>query len=598
MSGSIVLSRRAFAVGIAALPVMGTAAATGDADTAHAVLLQQLAEALLRRSPQEATGAGFDTGSDADLRRQLDDRSVTGRAAQRSAALAARKQLAAFDGAPLGPVARQDHEVACFVFDTLADMLARPGQVDLNLRPSPYVICQMNGGYYWLPGFVGGLKMATPDDVDAWLARMTALAIALDQESERIAHDAALGVVPPDFVIARTIGQIEALRDTPLSDSPMIAPAVRRAVAAGLPDSSAAAAAIFQARIVPALDRQIAALRAIAPRASGHAGVWHQPDGDAWYAAALRANTTADLDPAELHRAGLDQCEAITAEIVTLLDRLGVPGGSLAARLAALDIDPRYRVSDDDAGRARVLAAAREAIAGATARLPAAFHPVPSRPLEVRRLNPALEAGSAGAYYSGGDPGIITLNLRKPSEHALWRLPALMHHEGVPGHHHQATTLRAAGNLSLFRRIVRFSAYTEGWALYAEQVAGEVGVYDADPAGRVGMLQSRLFRAARIVVDTGIHHQRWSLDKAVHWMIDHAGEPHEAALRELVRYSVLPGQACAFKVGADRILAAREATRKAMGSRFSEPDFHALVLRSGPVPMTVLETSVRQWSAA
>ena len=141
----------------------------------------------------------------------------------------------------------------------------------------------------------------------------------------------------------------------------------------------------------------------------------------------------------------------------------------------------------------------RQAVAKVTARLPAAFHPVPPRALEVRRLNPAIEAGSAGAYYSGGDPGVITLNLGKPSEHALWRLPALMHHEGIPGHHHQATTLRSSGNLSLFRRIVRFSAYTEGWALYAEQVAGELGVHDDDPAARIGMLQSRLFRAARIV---------------------------------------------------------------------------------------------------
>jgi uncharacterized protein (DUF885 family) len=174
----------------------------------------------------------------------------------------------------------------------------------------------------------------------------------------------------------------------------------------------------------------------------------------------------------------------------------------------------------------------------------------------------------------------------------LWRLPTLAHHEGIPGHHFQYSVLRAAGDLSLFRRLVRFSAYTEGWALYSERVADELGVYQDDPAGRIGLLQSELFRAARIVVDTGIHHRRWPREQAIRWMIENVGEPPAAAQREIDRYCVYPGQACSFMVGATQIRAVREQARQRLGSRFDVRDFHDLVLRSGPMPLDVLEAMV------
>ncbi len=597
------LTRRAFGLGAAATAMMGPGAAAraGDhaADNRHAALLQDLTTAFLVRSPEEATGAGFDTGANAGLRSRLDDRSLAARATDRAGIAEARRRLAAVDRDSLGPDARGDHDVARFVCDTLADLLERPGYVDLNLRPSPYVVSQMNGAYYWLPGLFGaGHPLQSRADADAWRARLAALPQALDQESERIAHDAAAGIIPPDFVISRTIAQLRTLRDTAPLQSPLIGPALHRAAAAGLPDLAGPAAATFTGSIAPALDRQIAALAALAPRAVGEAGVWRLPDGDGYYAAALRANTTADLAPAELHREGLAQCAALSAEIDRLLRNEGLTQGSVTARLAALDTDPRFTVSSDEAGRAAILAAGRQAIARVTARLPAAFNNPRVRPLDIQRMSPAIEAGSPGAFYTGGDPGVIVLNLGVPAEHPLWRLPTLLHHEGVPGHHFQAGALAAAGNLSLFRRIVRFSAYTEGWALYAEQVADEIGVYEGDPFGRIGALQSQLFRAARIVVDTGIHHQRWSLAQAIAWMVEHAGEQIEASTREVVRYSVYPGQACSFKVGANRIIAAREAARATMGTRFRVADFHDLVLRSGPVPLAVLEANARAWSAA
>jgi uncharacterized protein (DUF885 family) len=599
------LSRRAFGLGTAAMTLAGlpaAARAAGSADAAQAALLQHFATAFLRRSPEEATGIGFDTGAEAGLRSRLDDRSLAARAIDRAGVAAALAQLAAIDRAALGDAAQRDHDVAQFVCTTLADLLARPGYVDINLRPSPYVVSQMNGAYYWLPDFIGSRHpMMTRDDAAAWLARLAALAVALDQESARIAADASAGVIPPDFVITRTLAQLQALRDAPPLASALIAPALKRAAANGLPDMAAPAEAIFRNEIAPALDRQMAALRAVAPAAVAIPGVWRLPDGEAYYAAALKANTTALVGAADLHRAGLAQCAELSAEIDRLLRAQGLTGGSIGDRIAGLDADPRFVMANDDAGRARVMAAAEAALAKVIARLPAAFANPRVDPVVIRRIPVAVEAGAPGAFYSdggAGEPGVISLNLKTPAEHPLWRLPTLIHHEGVPGHHFQFSALAAAGDLPLFRRIVRFSAYTEGWALYAEQVAGEIGVYDDNPFGRIGMLQSQLFRAARIVVDTGIHHHRWSLQQAVDWMVTNAFEQPTSSLREVVRYSVYPGQACSFKVGANRINAAREAARAAMGPRFRVQDFHDLVLKSGPVPLAVLEAGVAQWQAA
>jgi uncharacterized protein (DUF885 family) len=594
------LTRRHFLGASAALAMRPAGArAAAPADAGLAALLDHFLQAFLRRSPEEATGLGLDAGG---LRGRLDDRSLAARSTDISAVADARRQLASHDRAALSPAARLDHDVASFVLDTLADTLARPGYVDINLRPSPYVVSQMNGAYYWLPDFIGSRHpLQDLDDLDAWFSRLDALATALDQESERIAHDAAQGIVPPDFVISRTITQIKALRDGPPLASALIAPALSRARARGLPDPAPRALALFTGRIAPALSRQVAALEGVLPRAGSDAGVWALPDGEGCYASALAANTTTRLSAEELHRSGLAQCRELVAEITVLLDRQGVPGGAFAQRLAALDADPRFLVGNDDAGRQRILDAVNAQLAAITALLPRAFGNTHVAPLVVRRIPPEVEAGAPGAFYNEGapgEPGIYSLNLKDPAEHPLWRMPTLSHHEAIPGHHFQYSVLSTQAGLAPFRKLVRFSAYTEGWALYAEQLADELGVYDGNPAGRIGALQSQLFRAARIVVDTGMHHKRWSLDEAARWLIDNAGHPETASRREVVRYSVYPGQACSFKVGANRILAAREAAKAAMGARFDLREFHDLILESGPMPLAVLETAVAEWASA
>ncbi|MDY6944440.1 MAG: DUF885 family protein [Pseudomonadota bacterium] len=595
------LIRTAVGASLAAFGRLPAFAANAPAAELDA-LLQRLAQEYLQRSPEEATQYEFDTGANAGLRSRLDDRSLAASARDRESATRALDDLARIERTRLDASARLDYDTAVFVYSTLKELTARYGTVDINLRPSPYPVSQMNGAYYWLPETLGSRQpLETEQDVEAYYSRLSALGRALDQETERIRHDAGLGVIPPSFVITRTVAQIQALRQTSPAQTAMIGPAVERAKANKLGDIGARAEEIFRTTITQALTRQVQALEALAPKAKTSAGVWALPDGEAYYASAVHSNTTTSIAPGELHQRGLQLVADLTSQLDRSLQQQGLKSGSVAQRIKALDTDARFLVPQNDAGREQLLAAAREMIEAITALLPKGFRTIPKDQLLVKRIPLAIENGAPGAFYSdgvGGQPGTFSLNLKSPAELPLWRLPTLAHHEGIPGHHFQASVLRAAGDLSLFRRLVRFSAYTEGWALYAERVADELGIYDNNPAGRIGLLQSELFRAARIVVDTGIHHHRWTREQAVEWMMDNAGEPAMAAEREIDRYCVYPGQACSFMVGATEIRAARERARKRLGSRFDVRDFHDLVLRSGPVPIDVLHSAVDQWSRA
>ncbi|NKF22610.1 DUF885 domain-containing protein [Solimonas marina] len=600
------MQRRHFLQAVSASAAFGllspfSRAFAADADAHLEAMLQRHTERFLQRSPETATNYNYDTGAHAALRSQLDDRSLAAIARDRGAVAQAIAELSTIDRRALSPSAALDYDVARFVYEDMRETLDWYGYVDIDLRPSPYVVSQMNGTYYWLPDFIGSRHpLESKADVDAYLARLSALGTALDQETERIRHDAALGVIPPDFIIAKTLAQLTDLRDSAPATTPLIGPALKRAAANQLGGFEAPADKIFRERVAPALSRQIDAFKGLQPKAVSDAGVWRLPNGDAYYETAVRSNTTADIKPAALHESGQAQVQELLAEIDRSLRAQGMTQGSVGARISALNHDPRFQVPDNDQGREQLLAQARHLLDDIRARLPRAFGKVVVDPLIVRRTPVAIEGSAPGAYYdpgAGDQPGIFSLNLKRPSDLAVWRLPTLAYHEGIPGHHFQGSVLKHAGALPLFRKVVRFSAYSEGWGLYAEQVADELGVYENDPFGRIGYLQSELFRAARIVVDTGIHYKRWTRQQAIDWMVTTIGDPVVATTREVERYCVYPGQACSFKVGANSIVAAREAARAKMGKRFDVRQFHDLVLNSGPMPMNVLTQLAAQWSA-
>lgn len=580
-SGSI--SRRTLlagaASGVAALafPAGGMARAEETADDSLASMLSRHAEQL---------------GGDGS--RIVRDHSLEARARAAAANAARLAELDELDPAALSPAAAADHDTARFVYEAMADQHARYGFNDINLRPSPFVVSQMNGAYYWLPDRIGGLARASHgDDGETHLRALDEFAEALDAETAHIRHDAGLGVAPPDFILDKTLAQLARLESSSAETNPLLVPA-------GDPSgASARAEARFEELVRPALNRQIDALEALRPMAGTDAGVWALPDGEAYYRSALGSNTTTALAPDALHATGLEWVAELSGVIDALLRAEGMSEGSVSSRLAALDVDPRFVMAETDEGRQAILDAAQGSLDRMRSLLPGGFNVIPDDPVDIRRVSPAIEDGAPGGLYSQSrdpaEPSVIYLNLRSTAENALWRLPTLIHHEGLPGHHLQAGVLNRAG-LSAFRRIVRFSAWTEGWALYAEQLADELGAYEDDPFGRIGYLQAQLFRACRVVVDTGIHHARWTREQAIAWMIENAGETPQAAEREIDRYCVYPGQACSFAVGHKAILDCRENARSLMGARFDGRAFNDMVLASGPMPMAVLARHAERWA--
>ncbi|HEX8217464.1 MAG TPA: DUF885 domain-containing protein, partial [Allosphingosinicella sp.] len=315
------------------------------------------------------------------------------------------------------------------------------------------------------------------------------------------------------------------------------------------------------------------------------------------------ANNTTTMTGDEVHQMGLDQVRDLHSRLDTLLRGQGYTNGSVGERINALNREDRFLFPNTDAGRAELLASLNRQIAQMTPLLPRMFNTLPRAALEIRRVPVEIEAGAPGGYYQGAPldnsrPGIYYINLKDTHEWPKLGLPTLTWHEGVPGHHFQISIAREAGELPIYRRTGGFSAYSEGWALYAERVADELGIYENDPFGKIGYLQSYLFRATRLVVDSGLHHKRWSREQAIRWMVDNAAEPEGSAVREIERYSVWPGQATAYKIGQTVIERLRAEAERRMGGRFDIKAFHDNILLGGAMPLTVLERRVREWMAA
>ena len=576
---------------LAALPAAGALAALPTAlpvagrEDAPAVL-DAIAEDYLRAYPESASELGIDAGARAALRGRLADKSAAG---QRALASTLRSDLARLDR--LGPLGASSQVHAAVVRASYVSALEGfgfgYGDVAVgSWRNSPYVVCQNVGAYIDIARtLTSSHKLQTAADADAYLARLEAHAGQLDGETARVRHDAAAGVAPPGFLLDKALAQLRTARGGDPAGW-----AVVSTLAAKFPDRGAAAARIARERIAPALDRQIAALAAGRARASDVAGVWRLPQGEAYYRWALGAATTTTRSPDEIHAQGLDELTRYQAQMDAILRRLGYTQGSVGARMTALGRDKRFLFPDDDAGRAQIIAFMQAQIDAIRPKLPGAFaHPVRGL-VEVRRIPPAEEPGAAGAYggagaIDGSTPGKLWINLRSPGALPRYSLPTLAYHEAVPGHVWQG---EYAHRLPLIRSLLAFSAYQEGWALYAEQLADELGMYDAAPVNRLGFLQSMAFRACRLVVDTGLHAKRWTREQAIRWFADANGQDPGEVASEVDRYCSWPGQACAYKVGHSEILRLREGARGRLDLRA----FNDRVVQAGPVPMTVLASIV------
>jgi uncharacterized protein (DUF885 family) len=593
------LHRRALLQGsAAALALQGLPADAQAPEASADRLLARVTEQLLRDYPESATGAGVDKDARAALRSRLTNRSASGQQAIERHVRSTLAQLRRLNTEALSAEKRLDVDVVKTVYELAGDGFGFPyGDMAIlngpwSYRNTPYVVAQNVGAFVEIPSFLDSShSITTRDDADAYLVRMESYARQLDGETQRVRADAGRGVVLPDFLLAKTLNQLRTARAQPFAQWGIVTSLATRAASARLDARYGAdAARIAEQRIAPALDRQIAALEALQPRARSDAGVWSLPRGEEYYAWALRAGTTTTMTPDEVHQMGLDELRALQARMDPILRGIGYTEGSVGARMTALGNDPRYQFAEGDAGRAEIMAFIEERIADIRTRLPRAFNTLVRGNLEVVRISPDVEDGAPGAYggagtIDGSEPGHFWINLRTPQLHTKFDLADLTYHEAIPGHVWQGEyTFRQP----LIRTLLGFNAYSEGWALYAQQIADELGVYDEFPVGRLGYLQSLAFRACRLVVDTGLHSKRWTREQGVEFFARENGSNPDDVRGEVDRYCSWPGQACGYKVGHSTINRLRERAQAELGPRYDFRAFNDAVVTGGNVPMTVL----------
>jgi uncharacterized protein (DUF885 family) len=575
--------------------------ATPSADPALTALFGTLFQEDLQAQPERATLLAQDHGANAGLRAQLSDGSPAGLARQRALTASQIKRLEAVDAARLTGDDRVNYDVVLYIRRASAAAQA----FDYGSGRAPYLLSQQDGSYQDIPQFLDTKHpIGDAADADAYLARLGAWGRMLDDETAQLRHDAGIGVVPPDFVLAKTLGGIDAVR-RPVGEALVVQSIARRAKAKGLPDHYAAdAARLYSEAVLPALGRQRDAVAALQSKAVHDAGVWHLPQGEAFYAMALKGTTTSSLSPDEVHRFGLDQARMLSARIDAIMLKHGLgTSGTTGQRLAALFRRPDQLYPDTDAGKAEMIAYMKGKLEAIRPRLPRFFSRVPPYAIDVRRVPPANEIGAGAAFSEppapdGSRPGFVFVNLSSSTNWPRLRLPTTIFHEGLPGHQLDSGWSMSNAAVPLIRKSQQLSGYGEGWGLYAEQLADELGMYEGDPMGEIGYLHGALWRAHRCVVDTGMHHLHWSREKAVALFVDGQGDQPDAAEREIDRYAVSPGQACSYRLGYAVFNGLRESAKAKLGVKFDIRAFHDAMLANGRLPLDLLQARGERWMAA
>jgi uncharacterized protein (DUF885 family) len=574
--------------------------AQAPAGEAHVTqLLDSIGENLLALSPESATSLGIDTGARAALRSRLADRSQAG---QDRIAATLRADLARAETVNTGALThstRTSVEVVKSAYRVALDGFAQPyGDVAVGgWRNTPYVVIQNVGAYLDVPRFLDSdHPIRNADDAEAYLARLESYPVQLEGELGRLKAAAGLGLIAPAFLIDKATAQMTMSVKGAREGGGLVESIERRTK--DIPGNWAERArAIAQQKVAPALERQLAELQAQRPKATMDAGLWARPRGPEFYRWALRASTTTTMTPDEIHQMGLDQVAELHGRMDPILKSLGYTQGSVGARMTALSNDPRYKFAEGDPGRAEIMAFIQERLRIIRAELPRAFRTLVHGNLEVKRLPPEEEPGAPGAYGGAGSidgsiPGKFWINLRTTDLHRKYDLPDLTHHEAIPGHVWQG---EYSNQLPLIRTMLAFNAYSEGWALYAEQLADELGVYDDFVVGRLGYLQSLAFRAIRLVVDTGLHHKRWTREQGVRYFVETNGSKVEEVASEVDRYCSWAGQACGYKIGHTEIVRQRGRAQQALGARYDLRDFNDTVVKGGNVPLDVLAKNIDEY---
>ena len=589
--------------GASAIALSGctTLASAGQPGQASA-LLDDIAWRLLAHSPTSATALGLDVGEHAAMRGRLGDRSAAGDEVLAATLRADLARVRSVDLAALDPATRTSFEVVQSAYSTALEGFALPyGETTVGgWRNSPYAVIQNVGGYIDFPRFMTATQPVRDSaDAEYYLERLASIPAQLDGELERIRAARAIGVVPPRFLLDKAIAAMKnSIADARTRKGAYVDGLARRtdAIPGNWEDR---AFAIASGPIAAALERQLAELEAERAVADMDPGVWSQPEGDEWYAWALRAATTTRLSPEEIHAIGLAELEDIHARMDPILVKLGYRDGPVGQRMKALGEDRRFMFAEGDPGRAEIMAFLHERLGWIKTQMPRAFERPVDPNMEIRRLPAAEEPGAPNAYGGAGSkdgklPGRMWINLHTTDLHRTYTLPTLLHHEAIPGHVWQG---EYSHQLPTIRSMLSFGAFSEGWALYAEALADELGAYVDHPEWRLGYLQDQAWRACRLIADTGLHHMRWTRQEALDLFVERNGSNPLEMASEVDRYCSWPGQACSYKIGHTAILRERARAEAALGGAFGLRAFNQAIVDGGNVPMDVLAKTVDRYIA-
>lgn len=569
-------------------------------------LLQSHAGTVMKMRPSYATRMGLmDEDLGVRVNDAMDDYSVEQLAFWRQEIDDMRDELRALPESDLHPLTRRAMDE---IYTSMLGANDVPfGFVDTFGRHRPYVINQIDQPLQELPKLLTTFqRVETREDVADYLRRLWALSALVTTVIDKFNFDANAGWLPPRPILDGALAYVEGFTAVPPQEHKLVTTLMQRIDASGaLTEEERARArneaiAVLIRVVYPGYKNAAIAIRERLPFASDDAGIWAQPLGDKFYAAAIRHEAGSTKSADEIHAIGLREVARILADMDAGLKSVGLSEGSVAQRMQALAKDERFLFEDSDEGRAQLLAKVEDTVEDMERRLPDYFGNLPPQPVVVKPVPVELQAGSAMGYYDGppasGGPGIFWLNMRSMAELPWFSMPTLTYHETVPGHHLQIALARLQTGKPLLWRYTLNSAYAEGWALYAEYLAAEMGVYEDDPYGDLGRLQDELHRAIRLVVDTGLHAKRWSMDRAISYMRDTGGKGEREVRAEVLRYMAWPGQALSYKLGMLDLLEMRAEASDAQGDDFSISDFHDVVLSTGQVTMPVLRDEVRAWS--
>ncbi len=608
----LLISTACVAAIIAGAPVIALAqsapAASADVsiqteDARLAAFFEQAWQARIALSPQTMTSLGLKTDYD-----KLDD--ATDAAADRSLALAETQlaqMQAQFDPATVSAESRMSMR--------LFEYGVQQARLSNRWRDWGFQFAANGNPTTGLPVFlINNHRVGSVSDAEAYVSRIRASERVMGQIADELRQRAAAGVISPNFVfepsIANTRNIITGAPFDDGADNPVWADFQRKINALEadqatkdrlLADGRAALTGEWKRGYETVLTALAEVQQQAAAMPNRDGGVWRLPDGEAYYNARLQLSTTTELTADQIHQIGLDEVERIHGEMQSIMDRVGFEG-SLTEMFALLKTDPRFQYPNTPEGKEQYLTDARAFVAQVMEAAPQWFSDLPEAALEVRAVEAWREATASIAFYNapapdGSRPGIYYVNLSDMTQVLKPQIEGISYHEGAPGHHFQIAYAQEMEGLPSFRRFGGYGAYAEGWGLYAERLGKEMGFYQ-DPYSDFGRLSTELWRAVRLVTDTGLHARQWSREQAIEYFRANSLLSERDIVKEVERYITNPGQATSYKIGELKIMELRERARTALGDRFDIRDFHAVVLGSGSVPLDVLEDQVDAWIAA